>query len=62
MKEETNITPIFQPMRDRLVVLFNEWKKRAIENPEEFNPNYADDEDYGEVCADYLITLDKELK
>lgn len=60
--QENDITPIFQPMRDRLVILFNEWKRRAIENPEEFNPNYAEVEDYGEVSADYLIALDKELK
>jgi len=54
----------------RLAVLFNEWMKRYINNPEEFNrefqqiqeftaqANSGEEPTYGHNCAAYLAKLD----
>lgn len=59
--------------RDAVAAAMNEWQRRYIENPEQFEQEWSsisrtlqeraegEEPSYGAVCADYLIEIIRQL-
>lgn len=47
--------------RDEISKVFQEWYTRYSKDPAAFNSQFDDKADYGDACADYFLSIAKDL-